>query len=326
MKKKALITGISGQDGSYLAELLLSKDYVVHGTLRKVSSKKNHNQLWRIQHLLKKLKLHEVSLDSYRTISDLIKSLQPDEVYHLAAQSYIDHIFKDEFLTLNTNINGTHYVLSAIKETSRHSRFYFAGSSEMFGNVKKFPQNETTPFYPNSTYAISKVSGFNLTRYYREAYNIHASSGILFSHESPRRGLEFVTRKISYGVAAIKANLEKKIVLGNINSIRDWGHAKDYVKAMWMILQKEKPEDYVVGTGETHSVEEFIRKSFELVNLNYKDHIIIDKNLIRSKEASNIIADYTKAKKKLMWKPEITFDNLILEMVSSDLELIKNNK
>tara|TARA_Y100000590_G_scaffold284110_1_gene319650 strand:- start:1267 stop:2244 length:978 start_codon:yes stop_codon:yes gene_type:complete len=325
MKKKALITGISGQDGSYLAELLLSKGYIVHGTIRKISYKKNYNQLWRIQHLLKKLKLHLVSLDSHTDISDLIKSLQPDEVYHLAAQSYIDHLFNDEFSTLNTNINGTHHVLSAIKETSRHSRFYFAGSSEMYGKVKQFPQNENTPFNPMSTYAISKIAGFNLTQYYRDEYNIYASSGILFSHESPRRGLEFVTRKISHGVAAIKANAKKKIVLGNIKSKRDWGHAKDYVKAMWLILQNEKPEDYVVGTGKTHSVEEFLKKSFELINLNYKDYIIIDKNLIRPSEASNIVADYTKAKKNLMWKPEITFDNLILDMVKSDLDLIKKN-
>ncbi len=244
----------------------------------------------------------------------------------MAAQSYVDYSFRDEFSTLNTNINGTHYVLSAIKESSSHSRFYFAGSSEMFGKVKISPQNEKTSFHPRSAYGISKVAGFDLTRNYREAYAIHASSGILFNHESPRRGFEFVTRKISYGVAKIKKNLQKKIALGNTKSKRDWGHAKDYVKAMWLILQKEEPDDYVVGTGVTHSVEEFARKAFEHVGLNYKDYIILDSNLIRPAEVSTLLANYTKAKKNLKWKPEITFDNLVIDMIESDLEFIKKYK
>jgi len=326
MSKTALITGITGQDGSYLAELLLSKGYAVHGIIRRVALENMNHRLWRIQHFIKKINLHPASMESYASIFNIIKSLQPDEVYHLAAQSYVDYSFRDEFSTLNTNINGTHYVLSAIKESSRHSRFYFAGSSEMFGKVKKSPQDENTPFYPRSAYGISKVAGFDLTRNYREAYDIHASSGILFNHESPRRGFEFVTRKISYGVAKIKQNLQKKISLGNTKSIRDWGHAQDYVKAMWLILQKEEPDDYVVGTGVTHSVEEFARKAFEHVGLNYKDYITIDNDLIRPAEVSTLSADYTKAKKNLKWKPEITFDNLVIDMVESDLEFTKNYK
>ena len=326
MSKTALITGITGQDGSYLAELLLSKGYTVHGTVRRVALENMDHRLWRIQHFLKEINLHAASMESYASIFNIIKSLQPDEVYHLAAQSYVDYSFRDEFSTLNTNINGTHYVLSAIKESSSHSRFYFAGSSEMFGKVKKSPQDEDTPFHPRSAYGISKVAGFDLTRNYREAYDIHASSGILFNHESPRRGFEFVTRKISYGVAKIKKNLQKKIALGNVKSKRDWGHAQDYVKAMWLILQKDQPDDYVVGTGVEHSVEEFAKKAFEHVGLNYKDYITIDNDLIRPAEVSTLLADFTKAKKNLKWKPEITFDNLVIDMVESDLEFIKNNK
>jgi len=326
MSKTALITGITGQDGSYLTELLLSKGYAVHGIVRRVALENMNHRLWRIQHLLKKIQLHAASMESYASIFNIIKSIQPDEVYHLAAQSYVDYSFRDEFSTLNTNINGTHYVLSAIKESSSHSRFYFAGSSEMFGKVKKSPQDEDTPFHPRSAYGISKVAGFDLTRNYREAYDIHASSGILFNHESPRRGFEFVTRKISHGVAKIKKNLQKKISLGNVKSKRDWGHAQDYVKAMWLILQKNQPDDYVVGTGVEHSVEEFAKKAFEHVGLNYKDYITIDNDLIRPAEVSTLLADFTKAKKNLKWKPEITFDNLVIDMVESDLEFIKNNK
>jgi len=285
----------------------------------------NH-RLWRIQHFLKEINLHAASMESYASIFNIIKSLQPDEIYHLAAQSYVDYSFKDEFSTLNTNINGTHYMLSATKETSKHSRFYFAASSEMYGKVKKSPQDENTPFHPRSAYGISKIAGFDLTRNYREAYDIHASSGILFNHESPRRGFEFVTRKISHGVAKIKKNLQKKISLGNLKSKRDWGHARDYVKAMWLILQKDEPDDYVVGTGVEHSVEEFAKKAFEHVSLNYKDYINIDNNLIRPAEVSTLLADYTKAKKNLKWEPKVIFDNLVVDMVESDLEFIKNYK
>jgi len=324
MPKTALITGITGQDGSYLAELLLSKGYNVHGIVRRVALENKNHRLWRIKHLLKKINLHSASMESYASIFNIIKSLQPDEIYHLASQSYVDYSFEDEFSTLNTNINGTHYVLSAIKESSGHSKFYFAGSSEMFGKVKESPQNEDTPFHPRSAYGISKVAGFDLTRNYREAYDIHASAGIMFNHESPRRGFEFVTRKISYGVAKIKKGLQKKITLGNIKSKRDWGHAEDYVKAMWLMLQKDEPGDYVIGTNVEHSVEDFLKKAFEIVDLNYKDYISIDNNLMRPAEVSTLLADYTKAKKNLKWEPVISFDNLVINMVESDLKFNLN--
>ena len=323
MNKIALITGISGQDGSYLTEFLLEKGYEVHGLIRRVALENKTFRLWRLKHLLSKITLHSASMESFASIVNIIKSLQPQEVYHLAAQSYVDYSFEDEFSTFNINISGTHYVLSAIKETSPESRFYFAASSEMFGKAEKTPQNENFPFHPRSAYGITKVAGYHLTRNYREAYKLHASSGILFNHESPRRGFEFVTRKISYGVARIKKGLQKKLELGNISAMRDWGHAEDYVKAMWLMLQQQTPGDYVIGTGMQHSVENFAEKAFKHVGLNYKDFITIDKNLIRPSEVNTLLADYSKAKKKLKWKPTITFDQLVAGMVESDLEQVK---
>jgi len=228
--KKALITGITGQDGSYLAEFLLKKKYKVFGLVRRVALEDETHRLWRIKHLLKKITLNSASLESYASIVKIIQKIKPDEIYHLGAQSYVAYSFEDEFSTINTNINGTHFMLSAIKDFSPKTKFYFAGSSEMFGKVQRSKQNETTRFYPRSAYGISKVAGFELTRNYREAYNIFACTGILFNHESPRRGFEFVTRKISSSVAKIKLGKQKYLKLGNINAKRDWGHAKDYVK------------------------------------------------------------------------------------------------
>ena len=244
----------------------------------------------------------------------------------MASQSYVANSFEDEFSTFNTNINGTHHVISAVKEFSKKAKFYFAASSEMFGKVKNSYQNENTSFHPRSTYGISKVTGFHLTKNYREAFKMHTSSGILFNHESPRRGFEFVTRKISYGVAKIKKGMQKKLKLGNLNAKRDWGHSIDYVKAMWLMLQQKEPEDYVIGTGVEHSVKDFAEKAFKHVGLNYKDYIEIDKDLIRPTEVNNLLADYSKAKKKLKWKPTITFDNLVQDMVESDLEFVTNYK
>ena len=282
--KKALITGITGQDGSYLAEFLLQKKYKVFGFVRRVALEDETHRLWRIKHLKKKINLSSASLESYASIVKIIQKIKPNEIYHLAAQSYVSYSFEDEFSTLNTNINGTHYILSAIKEFSPKTKFYFAASSEMFGKVVKTPQNELTPFYPRSSYGISKVAGFDLTRNYREAYNLFACSGILFNHESPRRGFEFVTRKISFAVAKIKLGLQKNLYLGNLDSKRDWGHAEDYIKAMWLMLQKKTPNDYVVGTGKTYSVKEFVKIAFNHVGLNYKDYVKIDKNLFRPAE------------------------------------------
>ena len=326
MSKVALITGITGQDGSYLAELLLSKGYEVHGIVRRVALEDEMHRLWRIRKILKNVSLHSASLESYASIFKILQKIKPNEVYHLAAQSYVGYSFEDEFSTFNTNINGTHYILSAVKEFAGSVKFYFASSSEMFGKVKFSPQDETTIFHPRSSYGISKVTGFHLTKNYREAYKLHASSGILFNHESPRRGFEFVTRKITFAAARIKKGLQKKLYLGNIEAKRDWGHAKDYVEAMWLMLQQNTPDDYVVGTGKDHSVEEFAKKAFDHLNLNYKDYVVLDKNLIRPSEVETLLANYSKAKKILNWQPKISFDDLVLEMVESDLELVKNSK
>ena len=321
MKKVALITGITGQDGSYLAELLLSKGYEVHGIVRRVALEDERHRLWRIRHILKDLTLHAGSLESYASLFNIVLKIKPDEVYHLAAQSYVGYSFEDEFSTLNININGTHYLLSAVKEFAASKvKFYFAASSEMFGKVQESPQVETTPFYPRSSYGISKMTGFHLTRNYREAYKLHASNGILFNHESPRRGFEFVTRKISSAVARIKKNPKEKLKLGNINAMRDWGHARDYVEAMWIMLQQDNPGDYVIGTGKKFSVEDFAKKAFAHVGLNYKDHIVIDQQLIRPAEVDQLLADCSKAKKVLRWEPKISFDDLIIDMVEGDLK------
>jgi len=322
--KKALISGISGQDGSYLSELLLSKGYEVHGMIRRVALEDETHRLWRLRHFKKDLILHSASLESFASLAKIINKTQPDEIYHLGAQSYVHNSFEDEFSTLNTNINGTHYMLAGMKEFSKNSKFYFAGSSEMFGKTLETPQNENTKFYPRSAYGISKVTGYELTRNYRDAYNCFACSGILFNHESPRRGFEFVTRKISLAVARIKNGLQKELNLGNIKSKRDWGHAKDYVEAMWLMLQQDKPADYVIGTGKQHSVEDFLQAAFDHVNLNFKDYLKIDKNLFRPAEVETLLADSSNSIKKLGWKPKITFEELVREMVDSDLKNIKD--
>ena len=325
MSKVALITGITGQDGSYLAELLLSKGYKVHGIVRRVAFEDENHRLSRIKHILKDITLHAGSLESYASLFNIILKIKPDEVYHLAAQSYVGYSFEDEFSTLNININGTHYLLSAAKQFADNKiKFYFAGTSEMFGKVLETPQTENTPFNPRSSYGISKVTAYHMVKNYREAYNLHASSGILFNHESPRRGFEFVTRKISYGVARIKKGLQKKLVLGNMKAKRDWGHAKDYVEAMWLMLQQEKPDDFVIGTGKEHSVEDFTKKAFAHVGLNFKDYVVSDKKLFRPAEVDTLLANSSKAEKILKWKPKILFDDLVINMVEHDLKQIND--
>ena len=323
--KKALITGVSGQDGSYLSEFLISKNYEVHGIIRRVALEDEIHRLWRLRNIKDKIVLHSGSLESFPSLARIINKVQPDEIYHLAAQSYVANSFEDEFSTLNTNINGTHYMLASMKEFSPTSKFYFAGSSEMFGKTIETPQNENTKFYPRSAYGISKVTGFELTRNYREAYNFFASTGILFNHESPRRGFEFVTRKISLAVARIKNNIQKELSLGNIKAKRDWGHAKDYVEAMWLMLQKKEPSDYVIGTGKQHSVEDFLNIAFKYVGLNFKDYIKIDERLFRPSEVETLLADPTKSKNELSWRPKTNFENLVKEMVESDLKNVKDN-
>ena len=315
MGKVAIITGISGQDGSYLAELLLKKKYKVYGILNP-QKKKNLKNLKEIK---KKLFFKNIDLNNYKKIKDLIRKIKPSEFYHLAAQSFINYKFEDEFFKLNPNINGTHYILSAIKQFSPKTKFYFAASSELFGNVKKSPQNEDTKFNPRSAYGVSKVAGFYLTKNYREAYNIHACSGILYNHESPRRNENFVSRKITKNLSLIIKGKVKKISLGNINSKRDWGHAKDYVYAMWKMMQLKKPQDFVIGSGKTHTVKDFIKLAFKYANLNYKKYIKIDNKLFRPNDKVILKANFNKAKKILKWKPTITFKSLVKEMVEYDL-------
>ena len=323
--KKALITGITGQDGSYLSELLLEKGYEVHGIVRRVALEHPQARMWRIRNILDRIHIHSASLESYASIFDIIAEIKPDECYHLAAQSFVSYSFEDEFSTINTNLNGTHYVLSAIKRQAPDCRFYFAASSEMFGNVKETPQNENTPFHPRSPYGISKMAGFELTRNYREAYDLFALSGILFNHESPRRGAEFVTRKITSAAARIKLGLDNKISLGNLEAKRDWGHSLDYVRAMWLMLQQNEPEDYVVATGESYSVQEFLETAFNYLNLDYRDYLVIDEELYRPSEVNILVGDASKAHQELNWYPAVSFEDLVKEMVDSDLEWYSRN-
>jgi len=321
--KKALITGITGQDGSYLAEFLLNKGYQVHGIVRRVALEDVEHRLWRIKHILDKITIHSASLENYASVFKIIEKIAPDECYHLAAQSFVSYSFEDEFSTINTNLNGTHYCLSAIKEKAPNCRFYFAASSEMFGIAEKSPQNELTPFHPRSPYGISKVAGYHLTQNYREAYNLFAVNGILFNHESPRRGFEFVTRKISNAVARIKLGLQEGLQLGNLEAKRDWGFAGDYIKAMWMMLKQDSPDDYVIATGETHSVREFVEVAFKYVGLNYKDYLTVDERFYRPAEIHELKGDCSKAKAKFDWKPEVSFEGLVKMMVDYDLERLR---
>jgi len=321
MQKRALITGITGQDGSYLSEHLLEQGYEVHGIVRRVALENPEHRLWRIRHLLDKVRLHAASLESYPSLFKVINLVRPDEVYHLGAQSFVSNSFEDEFSTLSININGTHYVLAALLEATRNAKFYFAGTSEMFGNSSTQPQNEDTPFRPRSAYGISKVAGYHLTRNYREAYDMYTCCGILYNHESPRRGFEFVTRKITSHAAKIKLGLESELRLGNLEAKRDWGHAKDYVKAMWGIMQRETPSDYVIASGETHSVREFLEIAFQTLDLDPYRYLKIDNNLKRPAEVDLLLGDATKAKRELQWEYTMRFEDLVREMVKSDLEL-----
>jgi GDPmannose 4,6-dehydratase len=322
MVKKALITGITGQDGSYLAELLLGLGYEVHGLVRRVALENPEGRFVRIAHLLDKLVLHAASLESYPSIFSVVSRNEFDECYHLAAQSFVAESFADGFSTMNTNINGTHYMLAALRELRPQCRFYFAGSSEMFGKARETPQRETTPFHPRSPYGISKVAGFDLTRNYREAYGMFCLSGMLFNHESKRRGFEFVTRKITSTVARIKLGQASELRIGNLEAKRDWGHAEDYVRAMHTMLQQPEPDDYVIATGETHSVREFCERAFAEVGLDYRDYVLRDELYYRPAEVDLLIGDASKARAALGWKPEHTFEELIAEMVHADLEAL----
>lgn len=320
MKPKALITGISGQDGSYLAELLLAKGYEVHGMVRRTAVENQEHRLSRIQHLLPDLQLHGASLESYASLCALFQQVRPEECYHLAAQSYVSYSFDDEFSTMRSNVQGTHELLAALKQTAPECKLYFAGSSEMFGKVSTAPQNEQTPFHPRSTYAISKVAGYHLCHYYREAYGTFACTGILFNHESPRRGFEFVTRKITSQVARIKLGLAQELRLGNLDATRDWGHAREYVEAMWMMLQKSQADDFVIATGESHSVREFCKVAFGHVGLDCDEWIKIDPQLFRPAEVEALRGDCSKARQVLGWRNQVSWKDLVVEMVDADME------
>ncbi|MBN1788087.1 MAG: GDP-mannose 4,6-dehydratase [Sedimentisphaerales bacterium] len=324
--KKAFITGITGQDGSYLTELLLEKGYKVYGFVRRVALEDSEHRMSRILHLMQDVELISGSLESYPSIYKAISAVKPDEVYHLGAQSFVSYSFEDEFSTLQSNISGSHYILSAVHDVVPDAKFYFAASSEMFGKVHEVPQNEETPFHPRSVYGISKSAGFDLARNYREAYNLFACSGILYNHESPRRGFEFVTRKITSHVAMIKLGLKDKLLLGNLEAKRDWGHAKDYVKAMWMMLQYKQPDDYVICTGETHSVKEFCEKAFSHVGLDYQKYVSCDQRFFRPAEVDILEGNYSKAKQTLGWEPTVSFGQLVAEMVDYDIKYLSQKK
>ena len=323
--QKALITGIAGQDGSYLAELLLRKGYEVHGTVRRVALEDPRGELWRIQGILDKITLHAASLESYASMFKVVASVRPDECYHLAAQSFVSYSFDDEFSTITTNINGTHHVLSAIRELVPESKFYFAGSSEMFGNAIETPQNEQTPLNPRSPYGISKVAGYYLTKNYREAYGQFACSGICFNHESERRGLEYVTRKVTSGIARIKLGMANELRLGNLEARRDWGYAPEYVEAMWLMLQAPSPGDYVIATGISHSVRELVEMAIKLAELPGEDVVAVDENLYRPAEIHELRGDASKARNELDWKPKMKFAELVDRMISADIKRLERS-
>jgi GDPmannose 4,6-dehydratase len=320
--KRALITGITGQDGSHLADYLLEMGYEVHGLVRRVALEQPSQRLSRILHVRDRLHLHPANLESYPSIFQVFSRQQFDECYHLAAQSFVAESFADGFSTMTSNINGTHYVLEAIRSLQPMCRFYFAGSSEMFGKVRHSPQNELTPFYPRSPYGISKVAAYQLTTNYREAYGLFCCSGILFNHEGPRRGFEFVTRKITSAVAKIRLGLERTVALGNLDARRDWGHACDYVRAMHLMLQEPKLDDYVIATGETHSVRDFCEIAFGEAGLDYREHVEVDPAFYRPAEVDLLLGDATKARQQLGWEPRHNFRELIKEMVRHDLEIL----
>jgi GDPmannose 4,6-dehydratase len=320
--KRALITGITGQDGSYLAEFLLGRGYEVYGMVRRLSAE---NYL-RIEHIKDHITLRQADLLDQLSLINLIRDIQPDEIYNLAAQSFVPTSFEQPVLTSEFTALGVTRMLEAIRLVNPSIKFYQASSSEMFGKVRETPQNELTPFYPRSPYGVAKVYGHWITVNYRESYNLFACSGILFNHESPRRGLEFVTRKISYNVAKIKLGLAQELRLGNLKARRDWGFAGDYVKAMWLMLQQKTPDDYVIATSVTHSVQEFVEVAFERVSLDWQKYVIIDPKFVRPAEVDFLQGNASKAKRELGWEPSVSFEDLVKLMVDTDLERLSKNR
>ena len=322
MSRSALVTGITGQDGSYLAELLLEKGYEVHGMVRRSSTEKFE----RIEHLRDRITLHQGDLLDQRSLVDMLRAARPDEIYNLAAMSFVAVSWIQPTLTAEFTGVGVTRILEAMREVCPEARFYQASSSEMFGKVREVPQTEVTPFYPRSPYGVAKAYGHFITVNYRESYDLHATSGILFNHESPRRGLEFVTRKITWHAAAIKLGLADKLHLGNLDAERDWGYAKDYVEAMWLMLQQDGAEDYVIATGVAHSVRECLEIAFDQANLDVDDHVVLDASLRRPAEVDHLIGDASKAKKDLGWEPQTSFEQMIRLMVDTDHELLSRGR
>ena len=316
--KRALITGITGQDGSYLAEFLLEKGYEVYGIVRRTST----TNLERIAHLEGKVELIYADLLDENSLIHALRVAEPDEVYNLAAQSFVPASWSQPVLTGEFTALGVTRLLDAIRVVNPHIRFYQASSSEMFGEAREVPQNEHTPFHPRSPYGVAKVYGHWITVNYRESYGMFACSGILFNHESPRRGLEFVTRKVTHAVARIKYGLQKELRLGNLEARRDWGYAKDYVEAMWLMLQQDEPDDYVIATGETHSVRELCELAFGYVDLDYRDYVVVDPSLFRPADVTLLVGDASKARRRLGWAPKVRFEELIKMMVDADLALV----
>ena len=316
--KRALITGITGQDGSYLAEWLLEQGYEVHGMVRRASTEKFD----RIDHLRDRIQLHQGDLLDQRSLVDTLRASEPDEIYNLAAMSFVATSWIQPTLTAEFTGTGVVRMLEAMREACPDARFYQASSSEMFGKVREVPQKESTPFYPRSPYGVAKVYGHFITVNYRESYGLHASSGILFNHESPRRGLEFVTRKITWHAAAIKLGRIEKLSLGNLDAQRDWGYAGDYVRAMWLMLQQDSPDDFVISTGIAHSVRECLEIAFDEAGISIDDHVSTDPGLLRPAEVDHLVGDSSKAREKLGWEPEVGFERLIRMMVNSDLKLL----
>jgi GDPmannose 4,6-dehydratase len=319
MKKRALITGITGQDGSYLAEFLLQKDYEVFGIVRRTSTL----NFERIRHIQDQINLISGDMLDQTSMIRALSDIRPQEVYNLAAQSFVQTSWMQPVFTGDVTALGVTRILDAIRTVDPTIRFYQASSSEMFGKVQEVPQRESTPFYPRSPYGVAKVYGHWITVNYRESYNLHATSGILFNHESPRRGLEFVTRKVTHHAAKIKLGLAHELRIGNLDAQRDWGFAGDYIQAMWLMLQQDEPDDFVIATGKTHSVERLIDIAFSTVNLNWKDYTIQDERFMRPAEVDLLIGDATKASQKLGWEPTISFEQLVQMMVESDLQLLK---
>ena len=319
MARRALITGITGQDGSYLAELLLEKGYEVHGMVRRSSTE----TFQRLEGIRDDIHLHTGDLLDQRSLVDVLRECEPEELYNLAAMSFVAASWSQPVLTAEFTAVGVTRILEAMREVVPEARFYQASSSEMFGKVLEVPQRETTPFYPRSPYGVAKCYGHFITVNYRESYDLFAASGILFNHESERRGLEFVTRKVTHGAAAIKLGLRRELALGNLDAERDWGHAKDYVEAMWLMLQQDEPDDFVIATGEVHSVRQLVDVAFAHVGLDPSDHVRVDERYLRPAEVEHLVGDPSKAREKLGWSPRTSFEQMIQGMVDSDLELLE---